>query len=155
MLIFLDFDGVLHTKKELPFERLDRFERFVLERPGVDVVISSSWRETWDWALLLDLFSEPFQERLLGATPVFRETHREFVDDARTVLSEPGIRQREIEAYVTSHHKGRPWVALDDLPKLFLGTDRLLHVPNGLDETVLAELDRRIQSEQAPRTSAA
>lgn len=155
MLIFLDFDGVLHTKDEMPFVRLDLFEAFVLARPGVDVVISASWRETLDLPILLDVFSEAFQERILGVTPVFRETHREFVDDARTVLSEPGIRQREIEAYVAAHHPGRPWVALDDLPKLFLGTERLLHVPNGLDETVLAELDRRIQSEQAPLTSAA
>jgi hypothetical protein len=149
MLIFLDFDGVLHAHGDQPFARADLFEAFVLARPGVEVVISSSWRETLSFPVLLDLFSDAFRGRILGVTPVLPERHREFVDAARTVFSERGIRQREIEAYVAAHHPGRPWVALDDVPGLFSGTERLIHVERGLDETVLATLDRHVQASLA------
>ena len=50
--LFLDFDGVLHpqydgepTPKEVCFCHLPRFEAVMRRHPGVQIVISSTWRQ--------------------------------------------------------------------------------------------------------------
>lgn len=146
MLIFLDFDGVLHAHGDLPFARAEAFEAFVLARPGVEVVIASSWRETLSMPVLLDLFSDAFRHRIVGITPVLDGVETEYADGSGTFIDTCGVRQREVEAYLAAHDPNRPWVALDDIVELYAGTDRLIHVPHGLDEAVFAELDHHIRA---------
>lgn len=87
-LIFLDFDGVLnhesywqegrHEGKEFPHSHLD--ERCVkrlnniIDKTGAEVVISTTWRESWDIGALTDVLKQlGFTGKVFGATPVIKE----------------------------------------------------------------------------------
>lgn len=75
MIIFLDFDGVLHPMPlpvfagALLFDQLSELQRIVRARPSVKVVVHSSWRlisyyEDKDFADILELGGQ-----FLGTTP--------------------------------------------------------------------------------------
>lgn len=110
MVLFLDFDGVLH-----PFHRpngalvlIPAFERILRDFPEVDIVISSSWREGYALDELRSFFSPDIALRIIGVTPVLSMEEHEFV--------------REAEIGMWRADAGRaaePWVALDDMPSFF------------------------------------
>lgn len=61
MILFLDFDGVLHpeydgqaTPADVVFCHLPRFEAVMRDHPEVEIVISSMWREQFPLDALLD-----------------------------------------------------------------------------------------------------
>src|SRR5476649_1260350 len=117
MLLFLDFDGTVHPninyKPELVFFKLPLLEEILRARPAVDVVISSTWRETRTISELQLLFSLDIAPRIVGATPRWRE----FQDE--TTLG-TYVRQAEIEQWLrTAERAWEPWVALDDQQHLF------------------------------------
>lgn len=142
MLLFLDFDGVLHPEYipgETPgryrvnqdhFSCLPRLESLLREFEDIDVVISSTWRETRTLAELQAFFSPDLRARIIGATPKLPKVE--------------GRRQREIEAWLTAHQRETSnWMALDDWPSLFdqgcpnvFFTDTLI----GLDEEAAERL---------------
>lgn len=112
MILFLDFDGVLHPEGEehilsggTDFCFLPRLETLLREFPEVRIVISSSWREQLRYETLLKPFSIDIQARILGATP-----HSGFG------LPRPyRKREGEIVAWLQLHGAtDEPWVALDD-----------------------------------------
>lgn len=110
MILFLDFDGVLH-----PFHRpngalvlLPEFERVVRDYPRLDIVISSSWRTGYSLEELRAFFSDDIAERIIDVTPVLPITGNLFV------------REAEIEAWLdTAGRRAEPWVALDDSELFF------------------------------------
>lgn len=138
MVLFLDFDGVLHPwpfKKQADcFSQVPVLEAF-LSRPeyaDIDVVVSSSWREGRGLAELQVLFSPEFGRRIVGATPVFRKK------------TEKGVREREILAWLEQNgREGESWLALDDLEGFFdQHKDRVFFCDNstGLTEDDLPAL---------------
>ena len=138
MILFLDFDGVLH-----PFDythdslcRLALLESWLRTWPGVDVVISSSWRSAFALSELVEILGPQVGARVVGCTPVLpRSTLRRFV------LAE---REQEIGMWLlASWQPLRPWVALDDLSDLFFpGCPGLVLCDprEGLSAPVMAEL---------------
>ena len=78
-VLFLDFDGVLHSEPSLPkeaFSQLPLVEAILREFPSVEVVISSTWRLDWvgdsDAAAVENLrryFSPDIAQRVVGVTP--------------------------------------------------------------------------------------
>ncbi|WP_241027082.1 HAD domain-containing protein [Variovorax sp. RKNM96] len=112
MILFLDFDGVLHPEGEdntlnggADFCFLPRLEALLREFRDVKVVISSFWREQVLYKTLLNPFSSDIRARILGATlpsgfglpPPYRK------------------REGEILAWLQIHDAvDEPWVALDD-----------------------------------------
>ena len=151
MILALDFDGVLHpvtTTKEPKFCRLDLLERWLRERPPVDVVISSSWREVHPLELMRSFFADDLQARVIGATPL---VHRLLgptwsrSDAERAVAI--GERQYEIEQWIAdSGTPSRTWVALDDDPSLFRPDCQKLVLcasEVGLTEAELERLDAK------------
>jgi hypothetical protein len=94
MLLFLDFDGVLHPA--ISTDAIDLFcRRPLLEDvlrscPQVDVVISSTWRETRTLDQLQSLFSADIQPRIIAVTPRWRDVQNHA--DMGTY-----VRQAEIE----------------------------------------------------------
>lgn len=72
MLLFLDFDGVLHPRAagENLFVHIPRIERVLSDFPAVQVVISSSWREVTPLHELQAIFSEGMRLRIIGTTPL-------------------------------------------------------------------------------------
>lgn len=142
MILFLDFDGVLHsaetTDKAAAFCHRPVFEAFLREYPHVEVVFSTSWRLLKGLNTLRAYFSEDVRHRFIGVTPDFTE--------------EGELRSTEILAWMSFHwqtHPDRRFLALDDDPNQFprecgwlVLCDRL----HGLGEPqILDELRRRLK----------
>ena len=110
--LFLDFDGVLHpqydgepTPKEVCFCHLPRFEAVMRRHPGVQIVISSTWRQQFGMLQLRAFFSADIAHRIVGITPTYPA-------DGPPRMH---IREWEILQWLQQHHaSNKPWVALDD-----------------------------------------
>lgn len=148
MILFLDFDGVLHPevvslsapgalRREGDFSRVPIFEEVMREFPDVDIVISSAWRELNSLDTLRGFFSPDIAKRIVGATPVF-PAHIEA--------------RREAEIHAWLRHTGRenePIVAVDDWPALFSpGCPFLLAVDpeRALDRATADALRQRLKA---------
>lgn len=109
MILFLDFDGVLHP---LPtagnvFGCVPHLWTILRARPSIEVVFSSSWREVYAPESMLDFVTangaEDLLDRFIGSNPV--------------LAGAQDICQRESECVAWLHGNGmanRPWLALDD-----------------------------------------
>ena len=78
--------------------------------PEVEIVISSTWRETQSLDELKNYFSVDFRDRITGVTPSLEDGY------------ECGGRQREIQTFLDSanlNSENASWVALDDMPLFF------------------------------------
>lgn len=117
MIVFLDIDGVLHPDpcydRDLLLSCLPRFESVIREFPGVEIVISSTWREKRSLTELSDLFSPDIAQRIIGVTPSWK--------DHQGIFNRIGYqRHSEVEAWMrASSEPWRRWVAIDDKPYLF------------------------------------
>lgn len=117
VIIFLDFDGVLHPEpcydKDQLFCFLPRLEKILLEFPIVRIVVSSTWRDTRSLDTLRNFFDVTIRHKIIGTTPHWREYTELF-----EVIGYQ--RQTEIEAWLRdSGEPWLPWVAIDDKPYLF------------------------------------
>lgn len=112
MVLFLDFDGVLHRYGCKPadlFSRLPLLEGWLLQHPGVDVVVSSTWRLTRSFDEIRSFFSPALQEHIVGVTPKLAgESPERFAREAEVAM---WLRE--------SGQPWRPWAALDDQAWLF------------------------------------
>lgn len=112
MILFLDFDGVLHLEGEghqlsdrTDFCFLPSLEALLREFPHVRIVISSSWRERLTFEALIAPFAEDIRTRIVGVTPPRGS-------DAPHSFAH---REGEILAWLQAHGApDEPWVALDD-----------------------------------------
>lgn len=120
MIVFLDFDGVLHPesverKSEL-LCRLPLVESVLREFPRAGIVISSTWRLNWrdPGAATLQMrqhFSPDIAPRVLGVTPNHLYLDRKAAPGGLPLYP----RQWECESWLGAHRApGTPWLALDD-----------------------------------------
>lgn len=128
MLLFLDFDGVMHPvgcAVDRYFCHLDLVQEWLRVRPAVSIVISSSWRSSHPLDEVQSYFASDIGHRVVGVTPtsVRRSDALGFFE-----------REAEIREYLARHRQPRAsWAALDDQPALFSpNCDRLVVC----DETV-------------------
>lgn len=109
--IFIDFDGVLHRDGggfglfEHSKKMCDFLEPY---KNDFKIIISSSWRETYDFDVLVEAFSPNIQPNVIGITPT--------LDEGMALEG----RYLEIKKYcldnnITDEH----WIAIDDMPMLF------------------------------------
>lgn len=161
MILFLDFDGVLHPLGSTPaqyFSRLPLLERFLRdEAPAWQVVISSSWREYHPHQQLLEVFSPELRLRIIGSTPV---------DGCSALHATWGAQARLYPREVQICHflaqrglAGADWVALDDVKSWFRDADNNPHLVlcdplTGLSESNLAQLRNRAQKQAPPPAGA-
>lgn len=118
MLLFLDFDGVLHpdgfrypVKDFRYFHLLPRLESVLHVHPHVHVVISSLWRLRMELPQLREIFSPDIRDRVIDTTHLPLR-----FDDAIYILA---FREREIVRWLEANGGiDQPWVALDDAPFL-------------------------------------
>lgn len=131
MIIFLDFDGVLHPfpmgPSDSPLSAVAPLWRILEKYPGISVVITSTWRETYSFSALIDLLAAhggaPFTKRFVGVTPVM-ESAADYV---------PGIRQREIEAWLVDNAADdTPYLILDDIEEYFDSTCKNFYLVDGV-----------------------
>jgi hypothetical protein len=157
MILFLDFDGVLHPVGSTPaqcFACLPLLEEFLrIEAPSWQVVISSSWREYYSRQQLLELFSPDLRARIIGSTPFDgdRSLHATWGAQASLYPREIQIRhflaQRGLDA--------DNWVALDDMKWWFRDAEANDHLvlcnPEiGLSESDLVRLRIKLRPERSP-----
>lgn len=140
MILFLDFDGVLHPvgkHRDYDFSRLPLLETWLRENAHVDVVISSSWRDTLSIEQLREFFSSDLQSRIISKCP--------------SVLSDPEPefwRHAEIMAWIDVTGYAGQWLALDDTSYEF--PNELLQLvlcdrDVGIDDSVISELTRKMR----------
>jgi len=118
LFLFLDFDGVLHPDpcqdEGILLCHLPRLEAILRDFPAVEIVISSSWRNTRDLSQLRSYFNPDIAPRIIGVTPFWR--------DHEYLLCVIGSYQRHVEIEAWLRASGRPWeswIALDDKPYWF------------------------------------
>lgn len=117
MVLFLDFDGVLHPAvcydRSRLFCRRPLLESVLRKCPSVEVVISSTWRFDRTLADLRELFASDIQDRIVGMTGRWQEIQ----DEASSATY---VRQAEVEHWMrASSRASKSWLALDDQPYLF------------------------------------
>lgn len=162
MILFLDFDGVLHPQlrpqdylarfpglsgmQPLPaadglFSRLPVLWRVLREHPGIEVVFSTSWRERHDFDQLVAKATrgggEDLAHRFVGVLPVI---------EIRSADDLPNLRYREILRYLQEQgREAEPWLALDDDAALFpAGCPNLVMCEQGLSEREADALRERL-----------
>jgi len=110
MILFLDFDGVLHpvSRETGTFVHLVYFETVIRDFPEVDIVVSSAWREDHSLKELQSFFSVDIKQRVIDVTPVLHHLSHQYLRQAEILLwlREAG---REYEG----------WIAMDDSDWLF------------------------------------
>lgn len=138
MLVFLDFDGVLHPFHERharPFCDLPRFEAVMRGAAAASIVVASSQREGHTLAELRAPFAADIAARIVGATPVLPVT---------SAADLAGSRHREILAYLGTHPAGE-WIAVDDDATLYApGLANLLLCDDGFGPREAAQLAGRL-----------
>ena len=112
MLVFLDFDGVLHPypcSDSEYFCWMDNLESVLHTFSNTEVIISSSWREHYDFSALQQLFPKSIQKQIIGVTPVITESSYD-----------EGGRELEIVLWLQQQKREHEnWIAIDDNIFLF------------------------------------
>jgi hypothetical protein len=141
MIIFLDFDGVLHSRDidddKYLFSRVSLLWKILRDCPGVDVVFSTSWRNTYQFYELIDFVTygggEDLEHRFIGATP-------SIVRDPMSNSTGAGRREQECRLWLLGNgHQKSPWIAIDDSAVFFTDDCPALYLVD--KETGLTEVD--------------
>lgn len=122
MVVFLDFDGVLHPEPcagdEL-FCRRPLVEEVLRDHPQVQVVISSAWRLAYrrrPISRLRQHFSPDIAGRIVGVTPDYRRADEAMAPNGLGLFT----RQWECVDWLRAHRSpGTRWLAIDDRDYLF------------------------------------
>lgn len=117
MILFLDFDGVLHPIRcvdcldEPLFSRAPALWEILRTCPHVQVVFSTAWRVSYPLSELVKFTTqgggEDLAHRFVGATPDL-ESEGYY-----------GRRDLEIQSWLNDHAHAGPWLAIDDTQDIF------------------------------------
>ena len=145
MVLFLDFDGVLHPESEDTelFCRTPRLWRILRTCPHVSVVFSTAWREMHPMKELVRLATEDggedLKRRFIGVTPQI---------DPYSIPEDLSWRETECLTWLNqSGNLETPWLALDDLDYLFSPSCPNLHLTDfnhGLTEADVRRVISRL-----------
>lgn len=143
MILFLDFDGVLHpipTEDRNMLCHVPRLESVLHAFPHVQVVISSWWRASHTLDELREYFSEDIRHRIIDVTPL--QTERV---PGSLFLAAAKERGEEVLQWIESNSYGGKWVALDDdhlgFPEFCMQLIRC-HTEKGFDQDAELRLVR-------------
>jgi hypothetical protein len=142
VILFLDFDGVIHHFFPLPVEDdkenayfyylpvLENVIREFLPLLDIKIVISSSWRKLHSLEKLREPFSEDIRPLVVSSTPVIG-TYSRF---------------EEISQWLDNNNYHDEWFALDDTSSIFSDTSRLIVCDNKFAERERKLLTDRLAS---------
>jgi hypothetical protein len=142
LVLFLDFDGVLHPDNCGPYEQFSYVGNFVDAMRLADsshkvpVVISSTWRYLHSLDAPQGKFPDDIASQIVGITPYQTDDDVEAIDDWATFGGfelKAKHRQLEIMQWMSKHAPQGYWIAIDDRPGYFQENEpRLFVVPGGL-----------------------
>jgi Swiss Army Knife RNA repair-like protein len=146
VIVFLDFDGVLHpdpcSDPARLFESAPRLTQVVEEFPEIALVLSTAWRHTHSYEQMLGPLPAALRQHVIGCTPTFGDF------EPVTALI-PYCRQAECMQWMRQGRlQDEPWLALDDRPSGFTPyCENLItcHPRYGFDPTVSARLRSVLQ----------
>lgn len=134
MILFLDFDGVLHPNgrcDEGLFCRVALLWKILRACPDLKVVFSTSWREIYRPEEMVGFVTsgggKDLVPRFIGKIPTFRD---EGYYPRRDI---------EIQSWLETNGYSCQWLAIDDMPELFNGEHPNLYVVDG--DCGLTEMD--------------
>lgn len=142
MLIFLDFDGVMHPFG-LDEHSPDLFccspilENLLAEFPAVDVVVSTSWRKVFSLEEICCRLPSGIASRIVGETP-----ERVGIENLPDVL---WAHPREAECWTwmrRNRRSGERWLAIDDEPWHFSAECQNLYLTDAKVGLVFADVAR-------------
>jgi len=141
LILFLDFDGVLHPdpcrERTRLFENAPRLAAVLDRFAEVDVVLSTAWRAMHSVDELASSLPASLAARVMGVTPHFCD-----FDAPRPLV--PYTRHAECLQWIRMHGASdRDWIALDDRAGWFAPyCEQLLtcDAQRGFDRTVAARL---------------
>ena len=120
MIIFLDFDGVLHPigLEEPAFCRLPLLWKILRAVPSAEVVFSTSWRDIYRHDEMIEFVThgggEDLANRIIGATP------ERLIEEGAYIHGDYFIRHTECELWlIGNNQQNRPWLAIDDMARWF------------------------------------
>lgn len=131
VLLFLDFDGVLHhffpmagvsDEENERFYYRPAFEAAIRDLPvPVEIVVASTFRNKYDIDQLRQFFSPDIARKIVGVTPSADVARKILgIEDNGNGDNGPGTRQVEVEAWLKRAGRAEhPWVAIDDFPTLY------------------------------------
>jgi len=147
VLIFIDFDGVLHPlqRSEAEFVRLPLLWKILRAAPHVEAVFSSSWREIYRPDELVEFVTsgggEDLAHRFIGQTPRTPRARSTYVPGHNSE------RHNECLRWLAENgRQHRAWLAIDDVPQVFPPNSPNLYLVNGktglTNEDVAAIIER-------------
>jgi len=103
VLLFLDFDGVLHSlfaeyENTGLFCKAHYIDTLLRERPNVAVIISSSWAKNHTLEELRAPFSVDVRNRIVGS-----------------ITNQSSNRHDDVIRYIEENDYSYPWIAVDDI----------------------------------------
>jgi hypothetical protein len=152
LILFLDFDGVLHPDPcpdaARLFEHAPRLVQALSGFPGVGLVLSTAWRQTKSYEELLAVLPNDLRQRVIGITP-------NFSDFAALASLIPYPRQAECLQWLHDNGlRNEAWIALDDRPAWFAPyCENLIacHPQSGFDAEISARLCSALQRHRLKR----
>lgn len=135
IVVFLNFDGVMHRAENGSFERMQHLETLMASRQELCLVLSTSWRLNATPEFLRSLFPSSLRGRIYGTTPE--------IADAK-----PHQRERECLLWARLHRSTR-FIAIDDDASFFSQGCEFLFLTDryrGLDAAALIELEGRLDA---------
>jgi HAD domain in Swiss Army Knife RNA repair proteins len=149
MIVFLDFDGVLHPEPCYPdqfFCKRDLFEDVMRAYQSVEIVITSTWKKKHSLQALRSHFSLEIAKRIVDTTPDLRQTPE--LHELAESIGPTYTRQVEIEGWLRKHDRvWESWVALDDRAYWFRPFEKnllLCDAKTGMDEDLATALRNRL-----------
>ena len=147
MIIFLDFDGVLHpiTDTEPDFCRKALLWEILRACPDAEIVFSTSWKQLYRFDELLCYVinggGEDLERRFIGTTPsIIREQMTNKTSAAR--------REQECRLWLSGNGHSQSWIAIDDTAVFFTAACPTLYLVDketGLTSADVSNLIARIR----------
>ena len=126
MILFLDFDGVLHPARAVMGQRgpelagdgslfiwAEPLGELLAERPHVQIVLSTSWARHLPYEQVRDFLPVLLRRRVVGSTWHRIQTDPAFSRGLPYSYWQDATRYQQVHRWVTLHRLRR-WVAIDD-----------------------------------------
>lgn len=142
MILFLDFDGVLHScdaGDDALFVSVPYLWQILRRRPEIEVVFSTSWKRLHSVDVLTTFVTrggaEDLRSRFIGATP------DRVVEKEAYVAGPVHAREKECQIWIKGNTPGRSWLALDDQASGFASNTGHLYLVDGMTGLTQADVE--------------